>query len=325
MADAFILNKVPSSYGETIKLIFDMWIAAGWVCKSSGDGLASYNSTGYTFTGFAGGATANSTANAKAWARFQSADTNREFVVQVDNAGGVRVKYTPSGTFTGGTPSATQTPSATLEKYVMGNTTDAVPTYKTGAIPATFNTSNGKLQGGARSATPYGFWIAGGSTGGSACTWALAFDPVSGDASDVDQWIWYTDKAASGNSPFALNSAFMTALTPGTNVDAVEGFIDVATTNWTSFSAMGYVADAVTIAGTGGTGVNPFSGKNDLNPIIYERRAGATGTTGRKGFSNNFRWTFVTKTNMVDTAGTKAWICLGTVWAFWDGVTVPSQ
>ena len=55
----------------------------------------------------------------------------RELCWQVNGSGQVRAKYSPRAGFTGGSPSATQVPSATDERVFLGGGTDASPTYVT--------------------------------------------------------------------------------------------------------------------------------------------------------------------------------------------------
>lgn len=55
----------------------------------------------------------------------------RELCYQVNSSGQVRIKYSPRAGFIGGSPSPSQTPSATDERYLVGGGTDGSPTFAT--------------------------------------------------------------------------------------------------------------------------------------------------------------------------------------------------
>lgn len=84
----------------------------------------------------------------------------QELCVQVDGAGGWRVKVSPRAGFTGGSPSATRVPSAADERVWWGGGTDASPTYQ-----SIFPTS--------------GAWLQGRFDEGSDAAWLMAY-PVGG-------------------------------------------------------------------------------------------------------------------------------------------------
>lgn len=319
MADAFILNQTPATYSATIFSMITFWTGAGWVGKASGDGSSGFSSTTNIFTG--SGAGANKTGNASGWIRLQDPGGIREFYIQWDNSGGIRMKYSPVAKFTGGSPSATQVPTATDEQFICGAGTPASPLYKNSALPTGFSTGTNRMQGGARGTSPYGWWIAAGQTGGTTTNFAITFDPVTGDSADVDQRVWYT----SNTTAFAPASfSVVTVLTQNSNT--ISAFMDTGLTLWEAVGPCRYNLNSVFMDVGGAAGVNPFSpSKIDLKPILYERNSAQTGTNGQKGYSNNFRWVGTNKTNFIDTADTKNWICLDGVWAFWDGTTTPVQ
>jgi len=106
-------------------------VSAGWVVKSSGDGTT-YNSTGDQIS------SAASLAVTRAWFRIQDPGTRREFTFQrgTDNTLW-RVKFSESSKFTGGTPNATTTPTATDEALLFGS---ALGTDSTATGTQMFNT-----------------------------------------------------------------------------------------------------------------------------------------------------------------------------------------
>lgn len=108
---------------------------AGWVVKASSDGTT-YNSTGDQIT--SGGTAANGLNRSSAWFRIQEPGGRREFTFQRGaSATAWRVKYSANAKFTGGSPAATVTASATDEQIWVGSGTDASPTYSTTTFTGT--------------------------------------------------------------------------------------------------------------------------------------------------------------------------------------------
>ena len=110
------------------------WIAtlkaAGWTQADSSDGTtrAAGQVTG-------GGTSTNGLGNSNAWVRLQMPTQNgvvREITIQRGTTDLVwRLKYSFAAGFTGGSPSASVTPSATDERILHGSGTDASPTFAT--------------------------------------------------------------------------------------------------------------------------------------------------------------------------------------------------
>jgi hypothetical protein len=138
----YAVNQKQLNNGQAMYNILVALVAAGWVCKGSGDGIANFSTTSNILTN--GNSGSFGIWNASAWFRIQSPPTGpgglqkREFCIQMGTAesGGsisARVAYSPNPTgttgFTGGTPSATEVPSATDEVHALGGGTPASPTY----------------------------------------------------------------------------------------------------------------------------------------------------------------------------------------------------
>lgn len=336
MANAYILNQVPTGYGQAMSLLAEMLVAAGWSYKASGDGLTGYNATGKVFTGTSSGALGWN--NTRAWARLADPANGREIVMQHNAAGGWRFKYSAASKFTAGTPSATVTPSAADERVLWGSGTDATPT-----MSAYWSTSTPsglvKYQGAALDAAGYGFWMCGAITPAGAITSGLMLDPVGSVVEDTDPCVWHIGAANAFSlgglgSQNAISSASFPAC--GGTTPGCWGHMDVARTKFL------YVMPAVYSTGSCGTGVvssswawcfgdaglavNPFSGKYDALPILYARN-NVTGVAdlGLKGWSTMMRWTGVHRTTFTDTLDSKKWICLNYAWLPWDGVTTPTN
>ncbi len=121
-------DKRPCKYFYDIKTEL---VASGWTVEASGDGLALYGASSDVITVRGDGAGG---VNTLAWVRLSNPD-GREicgqaidgFTAAFDTAVRIRWKYSFAGGFTGGTPSATQVPSATDEGVFAGSGTDAAP------------------------------------------------------------------------------------------------------------------------------------------------------------------------------------------------------
>lgn len=136
MAYQFSYVTTTDGFAELLFNLKTLLKAAGWTVLSSGDGTTYFAASDGITTGAAG---AGGMRNDKAWFRIRQPSGGsapyagtREFVFQYSPASFVnegRAKYSYSAGFTGGAPSATQTPSAADEMFWFGGGTDAAPTY----------------------------------------------------------------------------------------------------------------------------------------------------------------------------------------------------
>lgn len=338
MADAYVLNQFPTTYGAAMSLLAEMLVSSGWTYQASGDGLSGYSSSGKIFTNTVSGA-ALSWSNPKAWARLQG-PLGREFILQHNNDATARIKYAASGGFTGGSPAAAVTPSSTEERVLRGAGTDAAPTFS-----AWFTTNvllgQSVFQGCSKGSAPYGFWFGGQETPGGAKQAFLMLDPLEGAApEDTDP---YVIAIAHTNAGFANTSNMGRAGgTAGTwttaNGAAVEGcfaHMDVARSVFAYVQPCQWMWTTDGRVVTGGTAtlivggvtncfINPFNGKVDSLPLLYNRmQIGATANPGQKGWSRFQRWIGMSRSSFCDTADNKNWIAFGHVWLPWDGATQP--
>ncbi len=105
----------------------------GWTVEESGDGLALFSAVGDIITVRGTGVGG---VNLRAWARLQ-AHSGFEIIIQMGDgsvAGSalvidIRLKVSAADGFTGGTPSAIQTPSATDQFVLRGSSNDSSPVY----------------------------------------------------------------------------------------------------------------------------------------------------------------------------------------------------
>ena len=200
---AFVWNKTtPATGAQAMYELKGLLKLAGWSVLSSSDGTT-YNAAGDQISN--GGAGANGMANNSAWFRirspagagavsftFQRGTTNQAW----------RIKRSRTAGFTGGSPGATQTPSATDEGIMTGGGTDAAPTY------VNLQTTDGtyRWNAGADNAAPYGWWAGSFLVGGGVPLTFLCHDPLTGtEATDADQAVFWM--AISGQNP--LQSASM--------------------------------------------------------------------------------------------------------------------
>lgn len=329
MPDAFIVNAVPNGYGAAMSATVEMLVAAGWVYKASGDGLAAYNATGKVFTGTAAGATQWN--NTRAWCRLADPSDAREICLQHNAAAGLRWKCSRVSKFVGGTPSATVVPSAADERVIWGAGTDAAPTFSnffgTGVA-----TAGCRFQGAAKSAAPYGFWV-GSNVLGGAIQCGVMFDPVTSVPEDIDPVVWHIGTtAAFQNGGFGFANA-TTWLAPGTANQGIYAHMDATAATFVGVQPGTY---CVGLVGTGtvpvstcyvtsslGLNLNPFNSKHEALPIAYLRPTPAATSIGFKGFSTLARWTCTARLTFQDCLDNKNWICVGALWLPWDGLTSP--
>lgn len=134
MAYTYTVNLVPSIGTHIVFNLKAALVAGGWTVISSSDGTT-YNASGDQITH--NGTGAGGMGNARSWFVIRQPGANqREFCIQRSSDSSTtnynfRLKYSggPSTGFVAGTPSATQTPSATDENILLGAGSDASPTF----------------------------------------------------------------------------------------------------------------------------------------------------------------------------------------------------
>jgi hypothetical protein len=134
MAYTYSLNLTPGIGTLVVFQLKAALVAGGWTVTRSSDGTT-YNSTGDQISH--SGTGAGGMSNVRSWFVIRQPGSNqREFCIQRSSDGtttnyNFRIKYSggPSTGFVGGSPSATQVPSATDEVTLLGAGTDASPTF----------------------------------------------------------------------------------------------------------------------------------------------------------------------------------------------------
>lgn len=269
-----------------IYLLKTLLKSVGWTVPSSSDGTT-YNSSGDQITTSASGA--GGMANNNAWFRIKEPGANgREYLFQRGTTNPAwRILYSgPSNGFTGGSPSATQTPSAADEQGIAGGGTHASPTFTTWfGTDGTYKVR--MAAGGATELYTWYMWTH--NTASFAPISALAMEKfVAGTYNALDE-----DPSA---TLFELTGAFGSVMhTGGSATSGSAGFkawfkkalVGAAYTvyGWCNYTFAG------TVYGPGGTsgsgGINPYSGKDDVLPLFFARAG--SGNVGRKGIAYMFK------------------------------------
>src|ERR1019366_386639 len=200
MSYTYSVANTPATGAAAMYIVLSSLVTAGWLVKSDSDGTT-YASSGGQITG--GGSGTHGLANADAWFRIQApivGSQHREFTFQrIATNASWRVKYSASAGFTGGSPAATQTPTATDEVVIVGSGTDASPTGA--ALFAADSAYRFNMIAGDSSAG-YGFyWFANANNQNSATAITSGFlldimQSGSYSASDTDPCVIYFGSAA---------------------------------------------------------------------------------------------------------------------------------
>lgn len=316
---AFTFSKTTPATGAAAMYDFKQQLKVGssWTVQSSSDGTT-YNAGGDQITG--GGAGANGFANNNAWVRLRSpaGAGGAEFIIQRGTSNpSWRMKYSMTAGFTGGSPSATQVPSATDEVIIWGGGSDASPTF--GSLFGTDGTYRWNV--GSDGASPYGFWGGAFPTGGGTPNAGIVYDPLTQTtAGDGHLYAIYVSA-----SPFQGTTISTESMSPTANQlwSSVPAASPVAA-DWTNFCGM-YLSVAVSTAvAPNGLPTNPLTTKDEVLPIVIARR-GALSTPGYKGVLSLMKWTGLTRTtgDTLTVSGTRDRIIYKDVSLPWDG-SVPS-
>lgn len=307
----FINGTSPATGAVALWSVIQMWIAAGATKLMDSDGTT-YSSSGTQVTG--GGSGTNGLGNTSAWVRIQFPD-GRELTIQRGSGNTAwRIKYSKAAGFTGGSPSATQTPTATDQAIRYGGGTDASPTY--GSWLATDNTY--QLYGGCDPVS--GWWFATRITIGGATSAGAWMDVLGTPAvGDLDP---STIGIANTSAPFtAAGLADNSATLTGTGVYSWLNF-GGGSASYVATPAL-VISDWISVVWPGNAGVNPNTNKDQLRLIEYGRKPGA-GTTGPKGISSFVAWLSATRSagETFTITTTRDRIVFGVVSFPWNGAVV---
>ncbi len=322
---SYVFNKsTPATGAEAMFNLKACLKAAGWTVPSSSDGLT-YNAAGDQIS--TSGSGAGGMANNNAWFRVRDPAGVAEFVIQRGGTNLVwRVKWSQTAKFTGGSPTATRTPSATDESYILPGGTDASPTFT-----AVFDADSSPVvrwNVGADNAAPYGWWAGSFPTGGGTPRAALVYEPLTAtEPTDASTHLFYFCSAAGGGSVFGADGAVgsMSTSAFSTSNNAIYGYAPSATTGvFTTYPAQVFAVDGSTRTIPNNMATNPISTKDEVFPIPFLRHAALT-SPGWKGVSAQMKWTGTTRTTgdtlTVSTARDR--IVYNCVSLPWDG-TVPA-
>lgn len=142
MAWSFDVNgTIPASGAEIFFRLKTMLKSLGWTVPMSSDGTT-YNPSGDQLVNALSGAGGFN--NSQAWFVIQCPGHTRQYCFQRatgSSDASWRIKYSPAG-FTGGSPSATVTPTGTNEQILYGTGTDTAPSFTSIIDSPTLNRIN---------------------------------------------------------------------------------------------------------------------------------------------------------------------------------------
>ncbi len=354
MAKQASVNLTPATGAVAI---FDLmtFLAAslGFVVQEASDGStyeADVPTNGNPITG--GGSGAGGLANANAWFRIQEppAGGSREWVFQRDATNNTdwRVKVSALDMFVGGTPDATEVPSAVDEDVMHGSGTDAAPVHA--ALFKGDGTYRWHLVGFDAAEDTVFPWYAYSSENGAGIPRTLimveslasgSFPPLVGTrkvptSGEPDSAIYVCAHDGSGSAPFIVDDVSgqwqdRTA-PPGRGWYAMNGsngetelLVDWQASSIFYSQAFLDVGAPASAGSVDGFGTNPLTGQDQLFPTFFGRPLGLVSNVMGKGMSSHLRISGVDR-SYPDTAteGGETWVYsaeLGLLLPFDDGVT----
>lgn len=287
-------NLTPASSAEYLFNLYQTLLAAGFIRKGSSD-ATSFDNTGVADNW----STIAKVNHAGAWVRLTDPANGAEYTLQFNGTTGIRRKYSAAAKFTGGSPGATQTPSATDEGIATGGGTDAAPTYGT-VFPGVVGHQQIYVDG---TNAPYPFYSIGYPNAGGAPNHQIVSDAVDNKEPGDSDALVHLD--LSTNACVAVDGAGnTTALSDLTFGPKGWLYLDVP-------ASKGFVCCPMVVmcAGNGGSppaglipgnallalATSPRTGKDPTLPITYMRDNTETPPTGYKGTSRLFRWVCVVR------------------------------
>jgi uncharacterized protein YneR len=281
---------------------------AGWVVKSSGDGLSAFSSTTDIIT--SGSSGAGGMNNSNAWYRIQMPIANgvhREFTIQRGGSSiSATIKYSFSTNFTSGAPNSTTTPTASDEVSVFS-----------GSVWSSDNTYHINI--GADNAAPYGFWMAiisNANVNGTSASGGFVLDPMAAGSypsQDPDPYIMYCENTSAGS--FTANKISSQIgkswLHKGLSTESY-GFCGGCSLQAASVNLFPNVA-----------GTDPFSLKHQISPILWARNL-TTGYVSIKGIGTLIKWNGEVRVSgqTLSLVTTSDRICISDINLPWDGSVV---
>jgi len=320
MAFTFDVNTIPATGAVTIFKLRTALLVQLWTSQKDSDGTT-FSNTGVQLT--SGGSGANGLGNTDAWFVVRDPNSTRSVCWQRGTSNSLwRVKYSRSAGFVGGSPSATQVPSATDEAIIFGGGTDAAPTFQQQWLNGTDNTYRVNIIAG-DATVGYAFlmdsFVAG--TPGSTHV-AIMLDVMAAGSfpvADTDPAVFYTTPV--NGSANALSSDMYSNITQAKALMGAGAFVGISALCVIdpSLNVQNFPADN----NSKGVSTNAFSGEDAGIPLGWGRGVGHAGPNGFKGFSGLLRWsgTFRANGDTISNTGVasrdKMWVngCL----IPWDG------
>jgi len=324
MAFTFDTNSIPATGAVCLFKLRTALVTAGWTQVDSGDGLA-LHSAGAVTSGASG---ASGLGNSTAWFVVRDPNSVRSFCWQRGSTNLVwRTKYSASAGFTGGSPTATQVPSATDEVVLNGGGTDAAPTFQT--LFGTDGTLRFNCVAGDTTVGYAFYWDAFTSGLPSGTHYGMHLEVMAAGsfpAADTDPAVVYLVAQGNGGAGTTAPWGFDLILS-----EYARAFLSNTHTtgNWVQVVAMPYMDRSLNaykipaISAGDGVAPNPFSAKDDGFPIPWARTVGKSAPIGWKGFGSFLRWSGTNRTNYDTISNTgvnsrdKIW--MNGVLLPWDG------
>lgn len=276
MAYTFSVNNSPATGAIAMYTLISTLISAGWVKKMDSDGTT-YSSTGTQVT--SGNTGTGGLNNTNAWVRIQSPAVNgktREFVIQRGTTSITwKVKYSAYGTFSGGVPSATTTPTnETAYAYSESNQDAANSLYS--ALPGTGQSFTGT---------------------GTALISARFFLKKTGTPTGFAVAKVYAHSGTFGTSSIPTGTALATS---------VPFDVSTLTTSYALTELKFIDSNSITLTnGTNYVVTIEYSGGNVSNTLDVGRDGSSPTATGNSSTYNGTTWTAV---NTSDLCG---YVCTG--------------
>lgn len=318
MARFWSLNNTPATGAIAFYLFKETLKSASWTAVSSSDGTT-YNAAGDQIT--SGNSGAGGFDNTRAWIRMRDPAGVRELILQRTTTNLLwRIKLSPVAKFSGGTPGATTTPSATDEITLVGGGTDAAGT----GVQILGTNGAYRFHVMAESAGVYGFYYFTYPTGGGNPNGGFVWDPLTQTAAgDPDPYVYYLSQNSANSFRGSAGTQDFTTENGTHTPKAYLGAVATTTNFVGALPALpGVVPSGFSYAAA--CPANPFSGENEGVPFWYGRRNALTAPRGYKGFSSFMRANITTGLSTGTTGATLTWILVGDMWLPWDGVTVPT-
>lgn len=315
----FDVNQaVPATNSIAMYRLIVALLAQGWTKVKDSDGTT-YSSSGTQIT--SGAAGAGGLANNSAWFVLRQPGTNaREIFIQRGTTNTVwkmKISTGPSTGFVGGSPSATQGPSATDEQVITGGGTDASPTF--GSLFSTTDNTNrcDIVTGGASEG--YSFIVFNHTSGGTVINNVLMLDSgiTNGDSLDQDPCVLYFAQG----SPFTANFK-SGSVSPGAEGCRAHFKKNLAGAAFVRQQLGDFYGGGINLGGNASMGQNLYVNKDEILPVFYWNSV-APGP-GKKGVSKLLLQSTVQRAvgDTVSIASTKDRMHIATTFAYlipWNG------